>query len=228
MRASLVVCAACLGACGGTEAPAFWRPWSEDPDLAEPASSDGGDPDAADLSVAARPDLTTPLEDLGHPSPQPDLASTDLSGVSAACSLAVSVTTKTTNGKYAPDNIGAIWVADAGDKFIKTLRVWAVRRQKHLDRWTAVTAAAGAPSSKVDAISSATLPNHGVRTATWSCTNLAGARVPDGSYRVCFELTESNTAGPLDCVPITLGPAPFLIKPADVSIFTQRSLELTR
>jgi hypothetical protein len=148
-------------------------------------------------------------------------------GGATTCGLAVTVTTVTTDGTYAPDNIGAIWIADGAGHFVQSLRVWANRRIEHLDRWAHDTAVAGAPGSTVDAVTSATLPGHGVRTAAWRCTDQSGASATDGAYQVCFELTESNSAGPTDCVPFQKGAGPLALAPPDRPHFRARQLTFT-
>jgi hypothetical protein len=136
-----------------------------------------------------------------------------------SCSLSVSVTTATLAGKYAPRNVGAIWVDDANNHFVKSLYVWGNRRITHLNRWVSETTAAGLPSNRVDAVSAATLSDFGVRTAQWNCTDASKKPVPSGSYHVCFEVTSSNAAGPNDCIPFNAGTGPFHNQPADTSEF---------
>jgi hypothetical protein len=143
------------------------------------------------------------------------------------CSLTVTVTTATAGGTYAPENIGAIWIADVNDKFVKSLNVWADRRIEHLEQWRWVTFSAGTQDNRVDAITSATAPMHGTKTARWDCKNAARALVPDGTYRVCFEMTEGNAAGPLECIRFSKGPAAQTIAPRDTANFKQRTLVFT-
>ncbi len=209
----------------------FWRPWYDvadasapddlaapSPDLAAPVDASTGGP--ADLSsMPGTPDLSS-MRDLGS---VPDLGS-----MPDVCSLAVTVTTVSPGGKYSPRNIGAIWISDASDRFIKTLNVWADRRAKYLKRWNAATTAASLPADRTDAISSATKSSHSVRTGTWNCKNTASVPVSDGAYKVCFELTDYDGDGPYDCVSFTKGVVPFTLTPADAPSFTARKLELTR
>lgn len=198
----------------------FWRPWYDAPDAAVPLEdlkdpTDPPDP-PADLSGIA--DARSPGSmDSGTP---------DLSPLPGNCSLAVTVTTVTPGGRYSPRNIGAIWINDASDHYVKTLAIWADKRVRYLVKWNAATAAAKVPADRTDAISGATKTSHGVRTGTWNCTNSAKMQVADGGYKVCFELTDFDGQGPYDCVPFTKGPTPVLLTPADVSSFTARKLEL--
>ena len=175
-------------------------------------SSDAAMP-GADLATMPGADMATMTPDMAMP---------------MGCSLQVTVTTVSPGGKYSPRNIGAIWISDGSDRFIKTLNVWADRRAKYLKRWNTATSAAMLPANRVDAISSATKSSHGVRTGTWNCKNTAAMPVADGSYKVCFELTDYDGDGPYNCVPFTKSTAPFTLTPADAPSFTARKLELTR
>lgn len=206
LRGFILAAGACLASCGGSAEPReLWRPWYERPG-ADPA------PPAVDAGDTGR--------DAGSG------GTADLRAAPGQCSLAVTVTTTSAGGRYSPRNIGAIWVSDSQDRFIKTLMVWAEKRAKYLQRWNAATAAALMPGSRVDAISSATKSSHGVRSASWNCADTASRPVPDGSYKVCFELTDYDGAGPYSCVSITKGPAPFSVSPPDSPSFTARKLEL--
>ena len=119
------------------------------------------------------------------------------SGTNAStCSLGVSVTTTAPGGRYQPRNVGAIWIADGAGVFIKSLDVWGNRRLSHVTAWNAATRAAGVPGNKVDAVSSATLTAHRTHNVSWNCEDYNGQVVPDGAYRVYFEVTDSNNAGP--------------------------------
>lgn len=198
-----------LAACGGAGPGApFWRPYYDPP---PPPASDPPPP-----PVTTGPDLggATTTGDGGTPAHGP-------------CALAVSVTTASPGGTYSPNNIGAIWITDGAGAFVKTLRVWADRRIEHLERWAWVTSLAGAPDNVVDAVTSASMTSHGTRTAAWSCTDIAGKPVADGSYQVCFELTDANAAGPYSCVPFAKGPMPVDLSPADLPTFKQQRIQFT-
>lgn len=207
-----------LIACGTSpEQKEFWRPWYEliDGSVNEPVF---------DLSVSPADAGSDDRRDGAAPSD--GSAGVDQGSMPRSCSLAVTVTTTSAGGRYAPRNVGAIWISDGSDRFIKTLAVWADKRAKYLKRWNEATAAAGTPASRVDAVSSATRTSHGVRTAAWSCTNTAAMPVPDGAYKVCFELTDYDGPGPNSCVAFTKGPAPLTLTPPDSPSFTARRLEL--
>jgi hypothetical protein len=125
---------------------------------------------------------------------------------SSTCSLSVSVTTTAPGGRYQPRNVGAIWIADDAGAFVKSLDVWGNRRLSHVTAWNAATKAAGVPGNKVDAVSSATLTAHRTHNVTWNCEDYNGQVVPDGAYRVYFEVTDSNNSGPNHFETFTKGP----------------------
>jgi hypothetical protein len=125
---------------------------------------------------------------------------------SATCSLSVSVTTTAPGGKYQPRNVGAIWIADDTGAFLESLDVWGNRRLSHVTAWNAATKAAGVPGNTVDAVTSATLSTHRTHNVSWNCEDYNGQVVPDGTYRVYFEVTDSNNSGPNHFETFTKGP----------------------
>ncbi|WP_281320202.1 DUF2271 domain-containing protein [Polyangium sp. y55x31] len=98
-------------------------------------------------------------------------------------------TTVSLDGEYAPKNIGAVWITDAQDTFVKTLEVWAAKRVEHLVRWGAASG-----TNVVDAVTGATRKSHVEHVSTWNGTDTAGLVVPDGAYRVHVEFTEWNSS----------------------------------
>jgi hypothetical protein len=126
---------------------------------------------------------------------------------SQGCSLSVTVTTTAPGGNYAPRNVGAIWVADSSGRFVKSLEVWGQKRIAHVVAWNAATKSAGVPGNEVDAITSATLSAHRTHNVTWNCRDYNEQIVPDGPYRVYFEVADSNSGGPNVFEPFTKGPS---------------------
>ena len=49
----------------------------------------------------------------------------------------------------------------------------------------------------MDATTGPTLQNHGTRTFTWNATNVSGALVPDGDYKIWIQMTDKNANGQL-------------------------------
>ncbi|MDI1443495.1 DUF2271 domain-containing protein [Polyangium sp. 6x1] len=110
-------------------------------------------------------------------------------GAPAGGALAFRFTTVSLDGEYAPKNIGAVWITDAQDTFVKTLEVWAAKRVEHLVRWGAASG-----TNVVDAVTGATRKSHAEHVSTWNGTDTAGVEAPDGTYRVHVEFTEWNSS----------------------------------
>jgi hypothetical protein len=108
--------------------------------------------------------------------------------VGGACNFAFAVTTNSTNGRYAPHNVGAVWVEDAEGRFVKTLATWGRARLISALAWTA-----SSMGNQVDALSAATRRAHGPIIASWNCTDVAHMPVARGRYRVCVTFTEQNS-----------------------------------
>lgn len=180
----------------------FWRPWYErSQEDSDPAERDA----AADLSG------------------QRDASAADL--LPTGCTLSIEVTTSSAGGRYAPRNIGAIWISDASGRFVKTLSIWAEKRAKYLTRWNQATSAALTPGDRTDAISGATKTSHGVRSAGWNCKDRSGQLQSDGMYKVCFELTDLDGPGAFDCVVFEKAARPWTLTPADAGSFASRRLD---
>lgn len=197
-----------------------------DPDpSAEPTKSDAAAPTAAPRPDAAVPvDAAKPVADAKvTPPPTPADAGTSEPPPSstAPSKLSFSVTTVSPNGRYSPRNIYAIWVVDAQDKFVKTLAKFARTRQVYLTGWN--RAAGG---NVVDAVTGATMSNHGTRSVTWDLTNASKQPVPDGDYKIVLELTDKDGTGPTTSVSFTKGPSGVRLNPPNASSFTQMSLVL--
>lgn len=106
-------------------------------------------------------------------------------------SVAFTVTTSNVNGGYNPRNVMAIWVVNSSGTFVKTLKRMARTRIGYLTQWNGQSG-----GNVVDAVTGATLGTHETHNVTWNCRDVAGAIVPDGTYRVRVEFTTINGAGP--------------------------------
>jgi hypothetical protein len=171
-------------------------------DASNPFVPDGPAHDAGTLDDAA---LTV---DVGPAGPPPS-------------ELSFSVLTKSLGGRYAPRNIGAIWIENASGQWIKTLAVWAFIRERYLTRFR--TAAAG---NRVDAVTGATLSQHTTHSVTWDLTDATGTPVPDGDYRVVIETTDRDAAGDSTEVAFTKGTLPLVLMPPDVTHYVNMTLAL--
>lgn len=113
--------------------------------------------------------------------------------VTAAPKLTVSFRTAAVGGAYTPQNIVAVWiegptVGQNPGPFVKTIGRWANIRKDHLVAWQAK-----AGLNDADAISGATRADHQMKLeATWDLKDKAGNPVPDGTYTVRFETSDSN------------------------------------
>jgi hypothetical protein len=143
------------------------------------------------------------------------------------CSLAVTLTTVSDGGDFSPNNVGAIWIADSSGSFIKSLAVWAKTRINRLSAWNAATSAAGLSRNTVDAVTGATMSSHKTHNVTWSCTDTNESMVPDGAYRLYFEMDDQNSPGPNGYVDFTKGPMSQTLMPPDQQYFTGIKLVFT-
>ncbi|MFQ5823035.1 MAG: DUF2271 domain-containing protein [bacterium] len=135
------------------------------------------------------------------------------------------VRTVSYGGEYAEKNIGAIWVEDSQNKFVKTLNLWAAKRKGHLIKWNAASG-----GNVVDAVTSATLRTHETHNVTWNGTDINGNRVPDGTYKILVEFTEDNSnksgqpPGKWTSIEFSKGSSPQNITPANETYFKDMEL----
>jgi flagellar hook assembly protein FlgD len=120
--------------------------------------------------------------------------------------LTFTVRTVTYNGGYAPHNVGAIWITNSTNQFVKTVKIWAQEHRDDLVRWLA-----NSGNNTVGAVTSATISNHQLHTVTWNGTNVSGAQVADGDYKINVEFAEheasSSNMGKYSVHIFTKGPA---------------------
>lgn len=128
--------------------------------------------------------------------------------------------TTANGGRYAPRNIGAIWIEDGTGQFVRTLEVWANTRRRYLSRWKASSA-----SNTVDAVTGATKSSHVTHDQTWMLDAQERCMFTAGAYKVRIEHTDFNGNGPLLEVPFTMG-TPATITPADQTTFHDVLVEL--
>jgi hypothetical protein len=112
-------------------------------------------------------------------------------GGETAGSVEFSVTTRPTDGAYAPRHVIAIWVTDGKGAFVKTLELCARKQKRHLLSW-----ARSSNQNEVDAVTGATIEAHRTHTVRWDCRDAGGNPVPDGEYQIQVEFTEKNGQGP--------------------------------
>jgi len=141
--------------------------------------------------------------------------------------LTVSVTTSSTGGNFAPQNILAIWIEDSSGKFVKTLLAYADKRKQYLTTWATSTTSSGTINNSVDAITGATQSSHSTRSCTWNGTDYAGNLMADGDYKVRMELTDKNATGNVASFTITKGTAAQKLTPTSVASFSAVTLNWT-
>lgn len=134
-------------------------------------------------------------------------------------SMSFVFTTVSFNGKYAPDNVGAVWVIDGGGAFVKTLEVWGTKRLQYVEKWKSESG-----GSTVDAVTGATRSSHGSHEVVWDLKGLDGQVVADGPYQVVVEFTEHNAAGVWTLANLEKGTAPFEGAPPDTPYFVGQHL----
>jgi len=134
--------------------------------------------------------------------------------------LIVSAVTSTAGGNYAPRNVVAIWVENSSGTFVKSLTVYAAARRSDLTKWT--TASGG---NTTDATTGATQSNFGTVYGTWNGTNTSGAVVPDGTYKVCMELTDKNGTGNFSSFSFTKGSTTSTLTPVNTSSFSSVTIK---
>jgi len=141
---------------------------------------------------------------------------------STAGTLTVTVTTsKTATPSYGTQNDDAIWIQDASAKFVKTLIGCTSGDRNDLLTWKAATTST---YNVVDAITSATRSNYGVRTGTWNGTNVSKVVVADGVYTVKMEMTDFSGQGSVGTFTFTKGPVAQTLTPANVTSFSNITL----
>lgn len=140
--------------------------------------------------------------------------------------MTFTVRTVTYNGSYHPNNIGAIWITNSSNQFVKTIKVWASERRSNLVKWVQSSS-----NNTTGAITGATLTSHQLHSVTWNGKNSLNASIPDGSYNVNVEYTESSSTtsnpGKYIVVPFDLGTTSADIVPTSNAFFTDMHLVWT-
>jgi len=131
--------------------------------------------------------------------------------------LTVSVLTVAPGGGYLPKNVVAIWIETNAGVFVKSLLVYANARKTDLTTWYPNSA-----GNTVNAITGATQSTNTTRTCTWNGTNVGGAVVVDGTYKVCMNIADGKTA--FASFPFTKGPTAVTLTPTNVTGFSNISI----
>ncbi len=131
----------------------------------------------------------TPLDPGSGPEPQ-DTQNPEPE--TPAGTLQITATTTTKGGQYAPANVVAVWIEDSAGAFVKTIDRWSSVRTQYLLEWNA---AAGV--GDVDSVSGASRLDHATPLSfQWKLKGRDQQVIPDGTYTVRMESTESNSVNP--------------------------------
>lgn len=114
--------------------------------------------------------------------------------------LHITVRTSPFGGRFAPKNVGAIWVEDDAGRFVKTVELWGQTRAKWLSRFQAAS-----EGNVVDAVTGATLLGHGTHEVTWDLTDVFRCEVANQAYQLVLETTDRSGDGASQVVPFDKG-----------------------
>jgi len=103
-------------------------------------------------------------------------------------------TTPTSNPRYYPRNIVAVWLEDQNQGFVRTFMRFAQRRVRYLIAWNGVATDSASLSASPDAITGATRSSHGSLSGSWLLVDADGNPLPDGQYTVRMELTDHDSS----------------------------------
>jgi hypothetical protein len=144
--------------------------------------------------------------------------------------LTFQVTTVTQAGRYAPKNVGAIWVEDMAGKWIHTLEYWnSFANSGWLTRYSGASGPAYLPffsTAPADVVTGATLPSHKAHNGMWNLKDASGAAIADGAYKLVIEVTEYSGTGKSHEYPFTVGAAATPPTVADDQYYTGAQLTL--
>jgi hypothetical protein len=160
-------------------------------------------------TLGASDPTDTPPERICAPLP-PVPGAVDGGAVGTSGTLTIEYMTKTYDGLYAPRHVTAVWIETINEQYVATLEVQAAVRRKDL-----VYFQDHACIDKLgpDVIAGATLRDHGkMHALTWTGLDFEGKPVPDGSYQLFIEMTETDLEpGQLTLFGIQKGPTSYVL-----------------
>jgi hypothetical protein len=113
---------------------------------------------------------------------------------------------------WGPANVGAVWIEDAAQNYVKTLELWAGVRKKSLYKWGKRACQMPEP----DVVTRATLATPSEHKVMWTGRDLKGNSVPDGTYKLFIEVTETESdVGRTAVYDVPKGPMPIVLQPPD-------------
>lgn len=108
-------------------------------------------------------------------------------------SVRITFTTQPSGGNYAPNNVVAAWIQNAGGTHQRTVGIWSAVRTIYLRGYVAAVTNIE-NNLPADAVSGASRSNHtGQLTVLWNLKDKAGNVVPDGTYTIRLELADRNS-----------------------------------
>jgi hypothetical protein len=108
-------------------------------------------------------------------------------------SVRITFTTQPSGGNYAPNNVVAAWIQNAGGTHQRTVGIWSAVRTIYLRSYVAAVTTIE-NNLPADAVSGASRLNHtGQLTVLWNLKDKAGNVVPDGTYTIRLELADRNS-----------------------------------
>lgn len=147
------------------------------------------------LSACVVGDTSTFPDDPDPQDPDPqDPAPQDPEPEAPTGTLRITATTTTKAGQFAPNNVVAVWVESEAGAFVKTIDRWSGVRSQYLLEWNAK-----AGTGDVDSVSGASRLNHDTPLSiTWKLKDRNKQVIPDGTYTIRMESTESNSISVAD------------------------------
>ncbi len=137
-------------------------------------------------------------------------------GAATAGTLTLEYTTRSLEGRYAPKNCTAAWIETLDGAYVATIEIGAALRRPGLVYWQDH---ACVEKTGPDVVTSATLADHErPHTAFWKGFDLDELAVPDGTYVLQIEVTESDKEpGEISTFEIDKGPESYSMSlPVDV------------
>ena len=106
------------------------------------------------------------------------------------------------SGEYGNEHIHVVWLADTSDNFISTVgtnvgiqrTVWAGKRKGSFKTWWGLGNESDRQSD-IAARTGATQTSYKAYDIKWNFRKLDGSEIPNGTYRLYFELTNADNGG---------------------------------
>jgi hypothetical protein len=135
--------------------------------------------------------------------------------------LAFDVQTKAQGGRYAPRNIGAIWIQNDAGQLVKTLKLWSRIRQRYLSKYNAARS-----GMTIDVTTSATLSSHMLHHVAWDLKDRSGQSAAPGKYTLFIEVTDKDAPGALEQLEFDTSHGAQTVEPDDANYYVMQKLVL--